>query len=213
MTTNRWPISLDISKLNDLERQEALAGIEKVGPSSPLFAIPSIAASYASLSLKGTALLTNVAAAAAYEKLYKANVALRDISRSAFDLELDTLKTAVENNAGSASDLASMGFSLLVVAKASRLAPSPPAELLVHLGKVHGAARVVVAGKGYLGSFAAQMTLAPVTATSAWTDLPGHGKQRTFTGYATGTQMAVRFAAVRFGMQSDWCVPVILTIP
>jgi hypothetical protein len=206
-------ILLEISKMNDQERLAALSGIEKVGPSSPLFAIPSIAASYASLSLKGTALGNNVAAAAAAEKLYRSTVSSRDLSRDAFDLELDTLKTAVENNAATANDLTSMGFVQLIVAKASRLAPLPPAALLVRLGKAHGAARVSVAGKGYLGSFAAQMTTCPVTPTSTWTDLPGHGKQRSFSGYATGTQMAVRFAAERFGLQSDWCVPAILTIP
>jgi hypothetical protein len=39
------------------------------------------------------------------------------------------------------------------------------------------------------------------------------GKQRKLTGYATGTKLWVRFATVRWGMQSDWCTPVLVTIP
>jgi len=48
---------------------------------------------------------------------------------------------------------------------------------------------------------------------TTWSSLPGTGKQRRLSGYATGAQIWVRFAAVRFGMQSGWSVPALVVIP
>ena len=46
-----------------------------------------------------------------------------------------------------------------------------------------------------------------------WSQLGlGRGKTRTLTG-ATGTKIWVRMATVRGELQSDWCVPVLVTIP
>ena len=72
---------------------------------------------------------------------------------------------------------------------------------------------MAVHGAGYLGSFAAQMALDPLGQTPNWIELPGRGKARKLSGFASGTKIWVRFAAVRFGMQSDWSVPVLVTIP
>ncbi len=46
-----------------------------------------------------------------------------------------------------------------------------------------------------------------------WTALPGTGKSRKLLGYASGTKLWVRFAAVRRGLQSAWSTPVLVTIP
>ena len=46
-----------------------------------------------------------------------------------------------------------------------------------------------------------------------WTSLPGNGKQRKLSGYASGTQLWVQFAQVRYGLQSPWSTPVLVTIP
>ena len=48
---------------------------------------------------------------------------------------------------------------------------------------------------------------------TTWTGLgAGHGKSRVVTG-APGAKVWVRFAMVRGGLQSDWCTPVLVTIP
>jgi hypothetical protein len=198
--------------MNDAERETTLTGIQKVGPQATLIQVPSIAASFAALGTKGAAFATAVSAAASNEALYRASIDTRDSARFALDLELDTYRTLVENNATSAGDVTAMGLTLLTVATASRLPPDPPAALLVKIGKVHGKARVVVAGKGYLGTFAAQVSTDPI-GPSTWSPLPGTGKQRQLAGYASGTKLWVQFATLRFGMQSPWCTPVLVTIP
>jgi hypothetical protein len=46
-----------------------------------------------------------------------------------------------------------------------------------------------------------------------WTALGvGQGKTRVVTG-ASGAKIWVRFATVRGEVQSDWCTPVLVTIP
>jgi len=42
--------------------------------------------------------------------------------------------------------------------------------------------------------------------------MPGAGKQRKLSGYASGTRLWVRFAAVKYGQQSAWSTPVMLTM-
>ncbi len=210
--TARWRAAMNTRLLNDAERETVLAGILKAAPASALMAIPSVAASYAALVVKGPAFTSNVATAAANEKVYLTSAALRDASRVALDLELSTFKTLVDNNATTAGDVIGTGLRLLVKQTASRTPPDPPGSVIVLLGKTIGTARVVVAGKGYLGTFAAQISPDPVGPTT-WVGLPGNGKERKLSGYASGTKVWVRFALVRFGMQSNWSVPVLVTFP
>ncbi len=210
--TSRWRAALNARLLTDAERETTLAGILKAAPTSALIAIPSFAASLAALGVKGPAFTANVAAAAANETVYRTSVAARDTSRVAFDLELDTFKTLVENNAASASDVIGAGLIPLLKQNPNRTPPDPPASVLVLVSKVRGKARVVVAGKGYLGAFAAQISTDPFGATT-WVGLPGNGKERKLEGYASGAKAWVRFAQVRFGMQSDWSIPVLVTFP
>jgi hypothetical protein len=76
--------------------------------------------------------------------------------------------------------------------KASRTRPDPPVALIVKIGKVHGKARVSVQETGTSrGSYAAEMSLDP---TGVWSSLPGSGKERKLTGFASGTKIWVRFA-------------------
>ena len=208
----RYRAALNPSQMDDTQCQEAIGGIQKVAQQGPLFQIAAIAASFAALGTKGTALSTAIAQEAADAAAYHKSVSLRNTARLAVDRELDTFKTLVENNAASADDVTGMGLSLLTVATASRTPPDPPAALIVKIGKQHGKARVVVAGKGKLGSFAAQVSADPIGPTT-WSPLPGTGKERKLSGYPSGTKLWVQFAAVRFGMQSAWCTPVLVTIP
>ncbi len=207
--TPRWRAALNTRLMNDIDREKLTAGIEQVAPSSALAKVPAIAASLAALGPKSAAFVADVATAAQYRALWRTSAAVRDASRLALDLELDTLKTLVDNNATSAADVAGIGFALLTLTKASQAEPDPPAALLVTFGKARREARVTVQGKGYLGRFVAQTASDPVT---VWVDAPGTGKRRILTG-ASGTRVWVRFAAVRFGMQSAWSTPVLVTLP
>lgn len=210
--TSRFRAALNIHLLTDAQRESTLAGIQKVAPQSPLMQLPAVAASYAALGTKGTTLATNVTAAASSEAAFKGAVATRDVSRDVFDLELDTLKTLAENNATSEADLTSMGFVPLSTTTSTRTVPDAPQALVIKPGKIHGKARVAVQGRGWLGNFVAQVSTDPI-GPNTWTSLPGNGKQRTLSGYATGTKLWVQFAQVRWGLQSAWCVPVLVTIP
>jgi hypothetical protein len=201
---------LNLATLQDAQRESTLAGIQKVAQQSALFQIPTIAASYAALGTKGTTFTVAVATAAAYEQQFKAGAATRDLARDAFDRELNTFKTLVENNATSAADVTGMGLALLTITKSSKAPPDPPTTLLVLPGKVHGKARVMVQGSGYLGHFAAEMSLDPI---GTWTSLPGTGKERRLSGFASGTKVWVHFATLKWGLQSAWSAPVLVIIP
>jgi hypothetical protein len=203
---------MDTRTMTDALRAQKLGALEQMAPQSLLIKVPSIAASYAAIVVKGGTLATSVASAATLEKQYKAALAVLELDRSAFDLEYDTLGTAVGNNAASAADVTGMSFTVLDVVRSSKTVPSAPAALDVKLGQVHGKARVAVAGKGYLGTFAAQAAFDPLGATPAWFVLPGSGKQRSLA-YPTGTRVWVQFAQVRYGLQGPWSVAVLVTMP
>ena len=48
---------------------------------------------------------------------------------------------------------------------------------------------------------------------TTWSPLGlGYGKTRTILG-ASGTKVCVRMATIRGELQSDWCTPVLVTIP
>jgi hypothetical protein len=208
--TSRWRAALNLRLLTDATRETTLAGIQKVAPQSPLFQVPAVATAYAAVGTCGTTFATNLATAAANEKLAKVSAGARDASRLTLDLALATLKTAVENNASSATDVTSMGFTLLTIAKSTRTAPEAPAMVLVYPSKVHGKARVAVAGSGDLGHFIAEVSGDPI---GTWASLPGNGKERKLSGYPSGTKLWVHFAQIRWGLQGPWSVPVLVTIP
>src|SRR5262249_7537349 len=117
---SRWRIALNIRLLDDVERQNTLAGINKVAPQSVLVQIPSIAASFAALQTKGTTFSGDLTTAAAALKVYKAASGALKLSRAELDRELDALKTLVERNGKSEAEIVSMGFLPLLFSKASR---------------------------------------------------------------------------------------------
>lgn len=213
MTTKalaRWRAALNMRLLTDASRGTTLAAIQKVAPQSSLLANPAIAASYAALVKKGALLATNVSDAAAVKQQLVVVVNLRDTSRNAFDLELLALASLVQSSAASADDLTGMGFTLFSLSKASKTPPDPPTgALIVKIGRAHGKARVSVPRPGNPGRFAAEAASGP---DGPWASLPGTGRRRQLSG-ATGAQIWVRFATVRFGMQSDWCTPILVTLP
>ena len=207
-----WRVELATSTLDPALATNFVTGMEKVAPQSVLIKVPAIAASYAAAVAKSTALGKLVDAVAADEKQLVADTAARDTAYSALVLELVGLKGLIVSNATSEGDITAMGFKVLNVTKASRTQPNAPVALLVRLGKVHGKARVSVNDPGSSGlHYAAQLSTDPIT--GSWTELPGNGKERKLSGYPSGTKLWVRFAQVRYGLQSDWSVPVLVVIP
>jgi hypothetical protein len=203
---------MDLASFDDAERTNLVAGVQKVAPQSGLMQIPAIAASVAALGKKGAALVAGNSAVGADEKLLKLDMATRDGARSSLDLEIVTLRALVASNAQTASDITSMGFTLHERAPRTRTQPAAPGELLTRIGKAHGRARVTVNELGTTsGNYVAEGSPDPI-GPSTWSPLPGNGKQRTITG-PTGTKVWVRFARVRYGLQSDWSAPVLVTLP
>jgi hypothetical protein len=206
----RWRAALNISLLTDASRGTLLASILEVAPKSALMSNTAVGAAYADLTAKGAALATRIAGAAAAQQQARLSVDLLATSRSAYDLSLLALAGLVEANAASAEDLTGMGFPLFSLTKPSRTRPDPPVgALLVTTGRSHGKARVTVPRVGNGTRFVAEVSSDPV---GIWSSLPGNGRQRKLSG-ATGTRLWVRFATVRFGMQSDWSTPVLVTLP
>jgi hypothetical protein len=211
-TVPRWRAALNASLMDDTKRASTLTGIQNMAPNSALMQVPAIAASVAALTTKGAALSKSVDSVTNAAQQLKGSMTQRDVARNAFDLELFSLKGQVENHATSGSDITGMGFSLFSTVKPSKTPPDPPVALVVKLGNVHGKARVAVQGKGRLGRFVAEVSTDPI-GPATWSPLTGTGKERLLSGYASGTKVWVRFAAVRYGLQSDWCTPVLVTIP
>ena len=206
-----WRIALGTAELTPASAEDLVSGIKKVAPQSTLISVPAIAASYAALVAKGTALGLTVTAVAEDETLLKTDIKKRDTAYSALLLELLGLKSLVLSNATSETDITGMGFSLLGSTTASRTKPDPPAALIVKLGKVHGKARVSVQTTGASpGRYVAESSPDPI---GTWTSLPGTGKERKLSGYASGAKLWVHFAQVRFGLQSDWSAPVLVSFP
>jgi hypothetical protein len=205
-----WRIALGTQELTPASAEDLVSGIKKVAPQSTLISIPAIAASYAALVAKGTALGLAVTAVAEDETLLKTDTKKRDTAYSALLLELVGLKALVLSNATSAADITGMGFTLLGSTTASRTKPDAPSALIVQLGKVHGKARVTVQTTGENGRFVAESSPDPI---GTWTSLPGNGKQRKLSGFASGAKLWVHFAQVRYGLQSDWSAPVLVCFP
>jgi hypothetical protein len=107
-----------------------------------------------------------------------------------------------------------MGFSVLApLVKTQQAKPDVPGPVVVLPGKELARARVGIQQTGRLAYLTvAEVSADPPTSTS-WSLLPGSGKQRKLVGYASGTRLWVRFAAVRYGQMSDWSTPVLVTIP
>jgi hypothetical protein len=207
----RFRISLEISALDDAARASLLAGIQKVAAQSVLAQLPAVATSLAALGTKMAALSSAIGAVAADNKQLKQDITVRDLARAAVDVEFDTLRTLVPNNATVGSDITGMGFTFLDPASMTRTRPDAPSEVLVRLERKPGRARVTVKElAGRKGHYVAESSPDPI-GPATWSPLPGNGKQRIVTG-PSGTKVWVRFAQVRYGLQSDWSVPVLVTL-
>jgi hypothetical protein len=210
---SRWRIALDLKLMTDVQLLSLCAAIQKMSASSTLMTNTSIAASVAALAKKGPVLTSGNEAVAADEKQLKADILVRDNARQAVQLELSSLKGLVLNNATAATDITGIGYALAAGQPATRVAPAAPPASVNREGKIHGNATATVPTTER-GRFVAQACAPSSTGAPAgpWSSLPGNGKQRKLTG-ATGTQVWVQFAKVRYGLQGPWSTPVLVTFP
>jgi hypothetical protein len=214
LTNSRLHAQLDFSDLSDAARQGILTAIQQLAPSSSLYtASSSIQASYAALVKKGTVLQQDIGAVASDKQKLRADLSLETAARTSFDAELRNLATLTESASVTSADLTGMGFTVRPPRTIATAPPAVPTSVEVKLpARGRGVARVVAmytgAGKPH---FVGQWSPDPVTATS-WSTLPGAGRTRVVTG-ASGTHVWVRFATMRAQLQSDWCTPVLVTIP
>jgi len=214
-TLSHLHAALNFTELTDADRQSILSGIQQVAPTSSLYAgNAALQACFTSLVKQGGALMTSSATVAADKKKLSADAASHVATRTGFDQELRLYAAVAESAATSATDLEGLGLKPRSSSSSSKSSPpAVPSSIAVHLAKRHGAATRVSAQYAGTGRphFVAESSPDPVTATS-FTALPGAGRSRSLTG-ASGTRVWVRFASVRGGMQSDWCTPVLVTLP
>jgi hypothetical protein len=207
-------VELSFKELRDASRHSLAASIAQMAPSSPLYANTSIQASVAALAKKDAALAQSNATVENDKKKLTADTAVETVARSAFDGELTNLVTLTETTATSPADVASMALKPQVRGPSQRgvVPPVPSGIDVKYPKKGHGTATgTVQAPKRADWHFAVEASPNPPTATS-WSLLVGTGKTRTLTG-PSGTQMWLRAARVRGQLQSDWCTPVLVTIP
>jgi hypothetical protein len=213
-TIPRQHVELSFRELNDAGRHTLAGSIAQLAPSSPLYAAnPSIQTSVAALAKKDTTLAQSNTTVENDKKKLVTDTAAETVARTAFDAELNSLVGLTENTATSAADIASMALKPQVRALIQKGPPPVPDGIdTKYPKKGHGEATVTVqAPKGARWQFTVQSSPNPPTATS-WGLLVGTGRTRTLTG-ASGTQEWVRAARVRGQLQSDWCTPVLVTIP
>jgi hypothetical protein len=215
MTTalNRIRIALNLASMTDAELLKLVVAIVALAPTSALIGIPAIAASVAAVTAKGATFKSaGDTVTADEEKLRNDKIALL-AARGAIENEVTSLAGLVGTNATTPAQVTGMAFTERVTPPVATAPPAVPQSInVVFPKKARGRAKASVNETGTTrGRYAAEWSPDPVGATT-WAALPGTGKSRTITGQS-GTKVWVRFARVRGQLQSDWCTPVLVTIP
>jgi hypothetical protein len=206
-------VELDISRMDDAELTALIAVIQKVAPTSALLQDSAVKASFAALGTKASSFSTAFSAVRVDEQQLETDKQVLEAARTTVKAELGALRTLVARDATTAQDVSGMGFTPLTRTAPSRTTPPVPATVIAVPEKAHGRARAtVVLPRGARATFVAESSPDPLGPSSVWTPLPGNGKQRTVTG-PSGSRVWIRFAQVRFGLQSDWSTPVLVTLP
>lgn len=206
-------VEIPASDSTDTELQAVLAALAANGPASALcLAHPAVQSTLTSAlavaqswTADGDAIAAGVAALATNRKSRRAN-------RKLLSQKLTLLRGQIQDAATTAVEAQATGAGV-------RYENAPPAQLLVPAGGTLTASKVVkgqfranAAAVPGIRTFAMQISPDPVTATS-WVLADGTAKRRTFSGYASGTRLWVRFASTRGHAQSAWSVPVSIDIP
>jgi hypothetical protein len=211
----RFRVELDFAGLKDADRHTMAAAIGTAAATSPLCAANATMAASAAAIVKKDGALAQVNTTVVNDKQkLRTDLVTEASARGDFDGEVRTYVALTQGDAKSPGDIHNNGLVALVRTPATQVPPAAPAQIDVIIPKRgHGRAIASVHETGTeRAKYAAQSSLDPFGPTT-WSQLgTGMGKTRTVTG-ASGTKVWVRFATVRGQLQSDWSVPVLITIP
>jgi hypothetical protein len=211
----RQHVELDFSQLADKDLHDLVGAIKLAAPTSQLVLNSQpMQASLAALLTKDTAFAQAGTAVTNDRAKLKTDLATEVTCRSDIVGEIRCFATLAENGSKLAGDLQGAGLPARARAAKKSLPPDTPESIDTVLPKKgHGKATVSVHETGKTRrQYAAEYSLDPYGPTT-WAPLgKGYGKSRLVTG-ASGTKIWVRFATVRGQLQSDWCTPVLVTIP
>ena len=208
----RYLASLELSTMPDEELHVLAGNIVSAGKTSPIvLASTTLQSTIAGLAVSDSNLTTAGLKVDTDKNQLRIDVAAEAQARSIVVGLVRSVVTAVTNVAQSPADLHNAGIPAAPPRPPKNQPPAVPQQLNVTFPKRgHGKATVTVEETGPTKhEYAAQSSLDGVT----WIQLGvSHGKTRAVTG-ATGTKVWVRFAMTRGSMQSDWSVPVLVTLP
>jgi hypothetical protein len=182
-----------------------------IAPQSPMYSNPVIKAGVDAVKTKAAFLKSTVALVATDAmKLANDKDDARD-AQTALVTEVIALGALVQNNAKNESDVSSMAYRSRGKVTVSKLPPAVPDAIDVTIPRTaRGYVTASVHETGNVkGRYLAEWTTEPM---GTWQALTGMGKSRKVTGQS-GAKIWVRFARVRGALQSDWCTPVLVTIP
>ncbi len=208
----RYLAALEISKLSDDEVHQVIGNIKLAAPTSALvMASPPLQASVTALGTKDATLAKANTAVENDRQALKIDTATEALARADVHGELRTYATLFANVAKSPADIHGGGLPPAGPRASKTTPPTVPESLDTRTPKTgHGKIVVLVHETGPTRHlYIAQQSGDGVTYTGLGV---GYGKTRTVTG-PSGTKVWVRFAMVRGQLQSDWCTPVLVTIP
>ena len=208
----RFLAALEISRLTDEDVHVVVGNVKVASATSALvLASPTMQASVAALLTKDATLAKTNTAVTNDKQTLRIDIAAEATARADVHGELRSYETLLTNAAKSPADVHAGGLTSAPPRPPRNQAPTVPGAAVTKYPKVgHGKATVSVEDPGPTRHlFVAQQSVDGVT----WTGLGvGYGKSRVVTG-ASGTKIWVRFAMIRGGLQSDWSVPVLVTLP
>ncbi len=211
----RFHAILDFSGFDDTNRHQLSVGIEAGAATSALVAAnPAMQTSVAAMTKKDAALTAATAVVVTDKQKLRADIAAETEARSALDNEIRTFVILAESYATSPTDLQGVALVYRAPTPVTKVPPPAPTTINTIFPKVgHGKATASVYEVGPTRlHYVAQWSPDPFGPTT-WAQLGvGQGKTRVVTG-ASGTRIWVRFAQVRGQLQSDWSVPVLITLP
>ena len=211
----RQHVALTFTDITDQARHDLVAGVKQAATTSSLvIGNQGLQTSLAALLVKDTALTTSNTAVAADRMKLSTDLTTEVEHRSALDGEIRAYVSLVEGGAKTQADVTGAGLEARNPTPKTKLPPGMVEAIDTKFPKKgHGRATVSVhdTGKGRR-LYVAEWSPEPY-GPSSWAPLGiGYGKTRTLLG-ASGTKIWVRFATVRGQLQSDWCTPVLVTLP
>jgi hypothetical protein len=207
----RYHVQLDFGQLDDGARLELAHCIAQLAPQSAIFANnPAVQMAVETVTAKAKTLDERNLAVVQTRAQLRAELADELVARTELDGAIRALAILSEADAKSPTDLEAMAFRPLDTTRSIR-GPQPPEGIDVHIPKRGHGHVTVSAHQSDDKRRHYEVEVCPY-GSDAWTRLIGHGKTRTVKG-ASGAQIWVRFATVKGEVQSEWCTPVLVTIP